>query len=309
MTVITLWAICPEGFILPMRTVFWEDNKVKMIDQRLLPHELVIAEYDRVEGVAYSIADMVVRGAPAIGATGAYGMALAALNSPATKRDELLADLIAAKKMLDASRPTAVNLSWATARLLDLAEHTVLPNVDDLRSALLAEAEAVADEDVEINRRMGFHGAALIPDGANLPAPLQHRRPGGGRFWHGAGRRLRLPGTGQAHSRVGGRNAAAAAGRTSHGVGADARRHAHALDRRQRRRPPHACRQGGRRDLRRRPGGGQRRRGQQGRLVQAGRGGQRERHPRLCGRAHQHDRSQCCPTATRFPSRSATRAR
>jgi methylthioribose-1-phosphate isomerase len=111
---------------------------------------------------------MVVRGAPAIGATGAYGMALAAFNSPATKRDELLADLIAAKKMLDASRPTAVNLSWATARLLDLAEHTVLPNVDDLRSALLAEAEAVADDDVEINRRMGFHGAALIPDGANL---------------------------------------------------------------------------------------------------------------------------------------------
>ncbi len=61
-----------------------------------------------------------------------------------------------------------MNLSWGTARLLELAEATVLPNVDDLRSALLAEAEALADEDVAINRRMGFNGAALIPDGANL---------------------------------------------------------------------------------------------------------------------------------------------
>ncbi len=73
-----------------MRTVFWADNKVKMIDQRILPGQFAIAEFDTVEGVAVSIRDMVVRGAPAIGATGAYGMALAAQNSPATDRDSLL---------------------------------------------------------------------------------------------------------------------------------------------------------------------------------------------------------------------------
>jgi len=151
-----------------MRTVFWEDNKVKMIDQRLLPAEFVIAEFDTVDGVAASIRDMVVRGAPAIGATGAYGMALAAQNSPARDRDSLLADLRAAQSVLDASRPTAVNLSWATVRMVEVAEDTVLPNLDDIRSALLAEAEVLADEDVEINRRMGFNGAALIADGANL---------------------------------------------------------------------------------------------------------------------------------------------
>lgn len=151
-----------------MRTVYWEDNKVKMIDQRLLPGQFVIAEFDTVEGVAASITEMVVRGAPAIGATGAYGMALAANHSPATVRDEFLIDLQAAKVLLDAARPTAVNLSWATARLLTLAEQTVLVNVDDIRSALLAEAEALADEDVEINRRMGYHGAAIVPEGANL---------------------------------------------------------------------------------------------------------------------------------------------
>ncbi|MEZ4617680.1 MAG: S-methyl-5-thioribose-1-phosphate isomerase [Caldilineaceae bacterium] len=151
-----------------MRTVYWEDNKVKMIDQRLLPGEFVIAEFATVTEVARSIQEMYVRGAPAIGATGAYGLALAALVSPATDRDGLLADLRAAKTELDAARPTAVNLSWATARLLQLAEATVLPNIDDIRSALLAEAEALADEDIEINRRMGFNGAAVIKDGANL---------------------------------------------------------------------------------------------------------------------------------------------
>ena len=151
-----------------MRTVYWENGQVMLIDQRLLPGEFVVAGFGTVDDVAAAIRDMVVRGAPAIGATGAYAMALAAYASPAQDRDSLRADLRAAKATLDAARPTAVNLSWATARMLALAEATVLANVDDLRSALLAEADAIADEDVAINRRMGEHGAALIADGANL---------------------------------------------------------------------------------------------------------------------------------------------
>jgi methylthioribose-1-phosphate isomerase len=151
-----------------MRTVFWEDNRLKMIDQRLLPGEFAIAEFTTVEEVAYSIRDMVVRGAPAIGATGAYGMVVAALQSTASDRAGLVADLAAAREVLDASRPTAVNLSWATQRMLQTAEHSDLQDVTDLRRLLLTEAEALADEDVEINRRMGFNGADIIPDGANL---------------------------------------------------------------------------------------------------------------------------------------------
>lgn len=151
-----------------MRTVYWEENKVKMIDQRLLPGQFIIAEFDTVAGVAASIKEMYVRGAPAIGATGAYGMALAASLSPAITRDSLLQDLRTAKALLDDARPTAVNLSWATTRLLTLAEQTVLSTVDEIRSALLAEADALADEDIEINRRMGFNGAAVVPEGANL---------------------------------------------------------------------------------------------------------------------------------------------
>jgi methylthioribose-1-phosphate isomerase len=138
-----------------------------MIDQRVLPAEFVIAGYDTVEGVAASIRDMVVRGAPAIGAAGAYGMVVAAQRSAAADREGLLADLRAGKAVLDAARPTAVNLSWATQRMVEAAG--ALPGgVDGLRRELLAEAEALADEDVEINRRMGFYGAEVIPDGANL---------------------------------------------------------------------------------------------------------------------------------------------
>lgn len=151
-----------------MRTVFWENGKVKMIDQRLLPAEFYIAIFDTVEGVARSIKEMYVRGAPAIGATGAYGMALAAQQSLAHTREGLLAELHTAKNTLDAARPTAVNLSWATTRLLAVAEQLPTTNVNDLRTALLAEAEALANEDVEINRRMGYNGAAVIPEGANI---------------------------------------------------------------------------------------------------------------------------------------------
>ena len=153
-----------------MRTVFWQDNQVQMIDQRLLPGEFVIARFATVEEVARSIREMYVRGAPAIGATGAYGMVVAAQSSAAADSDALLADLRAAKRLLDEARPTAVNLSWATARLLDVAEEQIAQGVgpEAVRVALLNEAEVLADEDVEINRRMGFHGAEVVPDGANL---------------------------------------------------------------------------------------------------------------------------------------------
>lgn len=157
-----------------MRTVYWQDGQVKMIDQRLLPGEEVIATFGTVAEVGRSISEMYVRGAPAIGATAAYGMALAAHVSEAVDFDGLLNDLRHAKETLDSARPTAVNLSWATRRLLTLAENIAADSgakqdsPDNLRAALLAEAEALADEDVRINRRMGFNGAAVVPDGANL---------------------------------------------------------------------------------------------------------------------------------------------
>jgi methylthioribose-1-phosphate isomerase len=149
-----------------MRSVEWYDNKVRMIDQRLLPSEFRLVEYKDYDEVAQAIRTMVIRGAPAIGAAAAFGMALAARESRAQGRDELLANLRAAGEVLCAARPTAVNLSWAVARLLRRAESESTPAT--IPDALLAEAQALADEDVEINKRLGKHGAALIQDGDTI---------------------------------------------------------------------------------------------------------------------------------------------
>ena len=153
-----------------MRTVFWDYDRqlMKMIDQRLLPFELVVPEYDTYQTVAGAITDMVVRGAPAIGAAAAFGMVLAARQSNATDRLALLRDMEAAGRYLEAARPTAVNLAWAVRRLLRVAANEELESVDEVRDALLVEAQRLADEDVALNRRMGFHGAELISDGDTI---------------------------------------------------------------------------------------------------------------------------------------------
>ncbi|MFW6097638.1 MAG: S-methyl-5-thioribose-1-phosphate isomerase [Chloroflexota bacterium] len=152
------------------RTVYWDyDNEtVKMIDQRLLPFTYEIAEFDDYREVARAITEMYVRGAPAIGATAAFGMALAARQSDATTGEALLQDLEEAGETLNRARPTAVNLSWAVARQLATARAVDSQDVDDIRDALLEAAQKIADDDVELNRRMGANGAELVPDGATI---------------------------------------------------------------------------------------------------------------------------------------------
>jgi methylthioribose-1-phosphate isomerase len=151
-----------------VRTIEWHDGRVKMIDQRLLPGQFVVNEYTDYRDVATAIRAMVVRGAPAIGASAGYGMALAALQSPATDRSTLLNDLETAADALRTSRPTAVNLFWAIDRMLGRAADESLDDPSDLRQALVQEAERIADEDVEINIRMGRHGVTLIKEGDNI---------------------------------------------------------------------------------------------------------------------------------------------
>ena len=151
-----------------MRTVWWEGNAVKMIDQRRLPAEFEIVTWEDYQGVARGIKDMYVRGAPAIGAAAAFGLALAARNSRADSRESLLADLEHAYEALLATRPTAVNLRWALDRLMGVAREAEAPDVETIRARLIAEAQALADEDVAVNRRMGRHGADLIRDGGTV---------------------------------------------------------------------------------------------------------------------------------------------
>jgi methylthioribose-1-phosphate isomerase len=151
-----------------MRTVAWDNGVVKMIDQRLLPSVFEVVEFTDYRDVARAIKDMYIRGAPAIGAAAAFGMALAARQSSATDRMALLRDLEAAADVLRQARPTAVNLFWALDRMLRVASDENLASVADVRDAILVNAQALADEDVEINRRMAAHGAALIKDGDSI---------------------------------------------------------------------------------------------------------------------------------------------
>jgi len=147
-----------------MHTIYLEDGQRRMIDQRILPNRFEIVSLRDAHAVAQAIRDMTVRGAPAIGAAAAFGLALAGFESQATSTSSLLADLRAAAALLKSARPTAVNLAWAVDRVMSVAEKTE-GGVDELRQAILNEAQHIADEDVEINRRMAEHGAALLADG------------------------------------------------------------------------------------------------------------------------------------------------
>ncbi|MCC6194232.1 MAG: S-methyl-5-thioribose-1-phosphate isomerase [Burkholderiales bacterium] len=135
---------------------------IDVIDQRALPHALAHAKIADAEGAALAIRDMWIRGAPLIGAVGAYGLALA------LDRDASDAALVRAHAMLDATRPTAVNLRWA----LDRVRAKVLPHAPSARAdAAWAEADAIAAEDVAINHAIGEHGIALL-------RAVAQRRPG-----------------------------------------------------------------------------------------------------------------------------------
>ena len=154
-----------------MRTVFWDFDKHELcvIDQRRLPAALEVVVLQTHHQVADAIRSMAVRGAPAIGVAAAFGLVLAAFESPAHSSSALLADIESAANILKAARPTAINLSWALERELQTIRgryETISP--EELRILALQEAQRMADEDVEINKRMGLHGAELIDDGDTI---------------------------------------------------------------------------------------------------------------------------------------------
>lgn len=153
-----------------MRTVYWNPQgpSVDMIDQRLLPGEYKIIHLSTYKEVAQAITDMAIRGAPAIGAAAAYGLALAADSSRASDTSALLQDLEKAAEILRAARPTAVNLSWALDRLLTSISAMKAYDPKQIRGLLIEKAQELADEDVEINKRMGEHGSTLLPDQATV---------------------------------------------------------------------------------------------------------------------------------------------
>lgn len=151
-----------------VETLRWRDDRLEMIDQRILPARFSYLAYASAAETAEGIRSMVVRGAPAIGCAAAYGVALEAQrlrNSPA---GEFAAALDRAFDVLAASRPTAVNLFWALKRMRAVREDMKDANVEAIADRLLTEAHEILAEDIRINRAMGAYGAALLPDGARV---------------------------------------------------------------------------------------------------------------------------------------------
>jgi len=148
-------------------TIKWVDpGLVSMIDQRMLPHQVIYNEYGDPAAVAGAIKDMVIRGAPAIGAAAAFGLALVPVHDTSDKVEIALADLEQASGILRQARPTAVNLFWAIDRIMALVEKRKFTSVAELRDVVLGEAQKIAREDVEINYSLGSQAQSLIPDGA-----------------------------------------------------------------------------------------------------------------------------------------------
>lgn len=149
-------------------TLAWVDDKLRMLDQRVLPEQTVYLDFTTHHAVAAAIRDMVIRGAPAIGAAAAYGMALAAFESSAADVAALRADLAQAAGVLRAARPTAVNLFWAVDRVLRRASDSAWETPQAVRAAVLAEAHAIAEEDARANKQIGLNALPLIPDPARI---------------------------------------------------------------------------------------------------------------------------------------------
>jgi methylthioribose-1-phosphate isomerase len=149
-------------------TLRWSNGRLELLDQRALPSRVAYLPYDSARAVAEGIRDMVVRGAPAIGCAAAYGIALEAQRLQQAAAGEFAAGLSRAHETLAASRPTAVNLFWALARMRRKQETLAGAAAPAAAAALLEEAHAIRDEDVRLNRAMGEHGAALLADGARV---------------------------------------------------------------------------------------------------------------------------------------------
>jgi methylthioribose-1-phosphate isomerase len=144
-------------------TVAWENNSVVLIDQTKLPNKLVYVKCKDYSEVAGAIKKLVVRGAPAIGVTAAFGLALAAQQSKAKTLPELMADLDTAFKVLRATRPTAVNLFWALERVMGKVKRA--KTMQKAKKDVLDEALKMSEEDINANRQMGANGAKLFRDG------------------------------------------------------------------------------------------------------------------------------------------------
>ncbi|AHC50952.1 translation initiation factor IF-2B subunit alpha [Sulfolobus acidocaldarius SUSAZ] len=150
--------------------IIWNKTKLTLLDQSRLPFEKIYVDVTKVEEVSDAIRTMKVRGAPAIGITAGYGMVLAIQDS--ISLEKAIHDLTKAKKILDESRPTAVNLMWATSRMLnkakDLVEQGNARSVKELKELLEIEANKIFEEEYEAELKIGLYGIEKVNDGDTI---------------------------------------------------------------------------------------------------------------------------------------------
>jgi len=147
---------------MTLKTIEWKNNSVIMIDQTKLPSSLEYVTYTDYNQVADAIRTLVVRGAPAIGVSGAFGLALAALQSNAKEKDQLIQDLETAKKILFETRPTAVNLAWGLEKIMKITKDD--KTVDEIRTSVIETAKQMAEDDIQINMSIGKNGSELFSE-------------------------------------------------------------------------------------------------------------------------------------------------
>jgi methylthioribose-1-phosphate isomerase len=146
----------------PMKTIDWDDGSIVLIDQTVLPSVLKTVRCMSVARLITAIQRLEVRGAPALGVAGGYGVALAAFTTKGRDFDRFIVKVEAAAQQIARARPTAVNLSWGVERVLARVQQTM--SIDEARQAALAEAQRIANEDAAACHALGDHGASLIPD-------------------------------------------------------------------------------------------------------------------------------------------------
>ncbi len=157
--------------------VIWQEDRVLLIDQTRLPNEYTMVEISRYEDMAEAITTMIVRGAPAIGVAAGYGMYLGARQISTNNRNEFLSELEKIANLLRNTRPTAVNLFWAIARMLKIAYETI-GSVEEIKQVLLKTAQDINAEDIKTCESIGDHGLKVLPQNPEKLTILTHCNAG-----------------------------------------------------------------------------------------------------------------------------------
>ena len=151
-----------------VKTLEFKDGSLIFLDQRKIPSQVSFFKCKGYRDVEYAIKDMVVRGAPAIGVAGAYGMVLAAREYNHLPKEEFIKAIMKSADVLGNARPTAVNLMWAISRMKKVINENINHSNDKIYDALLKEAKTIEDEDIQTNRSMAKYGNTIVPNGATI---------------------------------------------------------------------------------------------------------------------------------------------